>query len=129
MTTLTMDEVSAVVEKTKDAFSVRRVYGDAITQDGITIIPAARIASGAGAGGGDGPGETATPGHARSSGSGMGMGFGGASRPVGAFVVKNGEATWVSAVDRNLLAVLVTVVLSMLLLTVNRMVRSIRRSP
>lgn len=44
---------------TRDALSVRRVFGDPYEIDGMTIIPVARISGGAGGGGGEGSGERA----------------------------------------------------------------------
>jgi uncharacterized spore protein YtfJ len=33
----------------RDAISVRKVFGDPVERDGVTVIPAARIAGGGGA--------------------------------------------------------------------------------
>lgn len=43
-----MDEMLAGA---RDAMTVKRVYGDPIEKDGITIIPAAKIRGGGGGGG------------------------------------------------------------------------------
>ena len=58
-----------------DALSVRRVFGDPHTIDGITIIPVGRNAGGGGGGGG----IDADTGE----GHGFGTGFGLGARPVG----------------------------------------------
>lgn len=71
----------------RDAVAVRRVYGDPIERDGVTLVPAAAV-SGGGGGGGD----------ERDQGGG---GFGLTARPVGAYVIRDGEATWKPAVDPN----------------------------
>jgi uncharacterized spore protein YtfJ len=75
------------VEKAKDALTVRRVYGDPYQEEGITIIPAATLM-----GGGGGGGDT--------EGNG-GAGFGLAARPVGAWVIKDGDVRWRPALDLN----------------------------
>jgi uncharacterized spore protein YtfJ len=86
-------DVMQMVEKAKDAASVNRVFGEPITQNGVTIIPVARV--GGGAGGGDGKQEGDRP----SEGSGGGFGVGG--RPAGTFVINEGKVSWKPAVDVN----------------------------
>jgi len=79
----TLDAVS----QAKDVLNVRRVYGEPYQENGLTIIPAANIT-----GGGGGGGDTAGNG---------GAGFGVRARPAGAWVIKDGEATWRPALDLN----------------------------
>ena len=67
--------------------SAKRIYGEPIERDGLTIIPAAKV-SGGGGGGGD----------AEHNGGG---GFGVRARPVGAYVIKDGEVSWEPALDLN----------------------------
>jgi len=74
-----------VVNQMRDAITVRRVYGEPYQEDGVTIIPAAHVA-----GGGGGGGDT--------QGNG-GSGFGLSARPVGAWVIKDGDVTWRPAID------------------------------
>lgn len=88
--TLALSKLDAV----KDVLTVRRVFGDAYELDGVTVIPVAALRGGGGGGGGEGD----APG-AEGSGSGAGAGFGVAMRPVGAFVVKDGDVTWTPSVD------------------------------
>ena len=50
---------SAVVDNlrgTRDAMTVKGVFGEAYELDGVTIIPVARVSGGAGGGGGEGTG-------------------------------------------------------------------------
>jgi uncharacterized spore protein YtfJ len=79
--------VLETVNQTRDAITVRRVYGDPYQVDGVTVIPAAAVMGGGG-GGGDTEGNGGT-------------GFGLSARPVGAFVVKDGDAKWRPAIDVN----------------------------
>lgn len=58
-------QVSEMIDSARDALTVKRVFGEPIEKDGVTIIPAARIGGGAGGGGGD-----------SEEGSGSGAGFG-----------------------------------------------------
>ncbi len=85
-------DVKAVIEQARDALSVKRVFGDAIQQGGVTVIPAARVGGGAGGGGGAGP---------SGQGSGEGSGFGMSARPAGVYVLKDGDVRWRPAVDVN----------------------------
>jgi uncharacterized spore protein YtfJ len=77
--------VEELLNGARDAISVRRVYGDPIERDGVVVIPAA-VVGGGGGGGGDN----------EDNGGG---GFGLRARPVGAYVIKNGEVTWKPAID------------------------------
>jgi uncharacterized spore protein YtfJ len=77
--------VDDLLSGAREAISVRRVYGDPIEQDGVVVIPAA-VVGGGGGGGGD-------------SEDNGGGGFGLRARPVGAYVVKDGEVTWKPAVE------------------------------
>src|SRR5215469_16403265 len=76
-----------------DSARVANVFGDPITQDGVTIIPVARV-EGSG-GGGTGP---AQDGQTR---RGRGGGFGLSTKPAGVFVLKNGKVSWRPSVDVN----------------------------
>jgi uncharacterized spore protein YtfJ len=80
-------------------FSAKRVYGEPVEKDGVVVIPAAMVAGGGG-GGVDTTGKDAKDGK---SGVTEGAGFGILSRPVGAFVIRDGEVAWVPAVDRTVL--------------------------
>ena len=80
-----MPNIDELLEGAREAISVRRVYGDPIEGDGVTVVPAALVVGGGG-GGGD----------AEQNGGG---GFGVGAKPVGAYVIRGGEVTWVPAVD------------------------------
>jgi uncharacterized spore protein YtfJ len=86
-------DVDTLLAKAQDSISVKRVYGEPIERDGVLIIPAAKVGGGGGGGVGEGTDENDR------QGSGTGSGFGIGGRPVGAFVVRNGEVTWQPAVD------------------------------
>jgi hypothetical protein len=84
-------DLDALLQGHRDAVNARRIYGDAVESDGVTVIPAAVVLGGTG-GGGDAEGDG-------------GAGFGLVGRPAGAWVIRGGEATWKPAVDVNRLAV------------------------
>lgn len=79
-----------LLQGARDAISVRRVYGEAVERDGVTLVPAAFVIGGGGGGGDD-------------AGNGGG-GFGLAGRPVGAWVIRDGDVSWHPAVDVTMLA-------------------------
>jgi uncharacterized spore protein YtfJ len=86
------------LDSAREAIATQRVFGEAYTVDDVTIIPVSVVRGGGGAGGGEGqgPGESATQ---QGSGTGGGTGFGINARPVGVYVVKNGEVDWRPAFD------------------------------
>jgi uncharacterized spore protein YtfJ len=90
-------KVDELLEGVRDAITARRVYGEPIEHEGVTLVPAAAVRGGGG-GGGD------------SEGNGGG-GFGLAGRPVGAWVIRDGEVTWRPAVDLTRLAAIAALAL------------------
>ena len=46
-----MPNVDELLEGAREAITVRRVYGDPIEQEGVTVIPAAAVGGGGGGGG------------------------------------------------------------------------------
>jgi uncharacterized spore protein YtfJ len=82
-----MPNVDEILEGARDAMTVGRVYGEPIEQEGVTVVPAAVVGGGGGGGGG---GDDTQNG---------GAGFGLRARPVGAYVIRGQDVTWVPAVD------------------------------
>lgn len=85
------------IRGTRDALSVRRVFGDPYELDGITVIPVARVVGGGGGGGGQGVKD-------EEKGSGFGTGFGLRAHPVGVYEIRHGQVEWKPAIDVTLLA-------------------------
>lgn len=79
------------IARTQDAITVRRVFADPHQLDGLTIIAAAVVTGGGGGGSGIDPAGQ----------RGEGGGFGITARPVGAYVIKDGQVTWQPALDLN----------------------------
>lgn len=79
-------KASETLDKAREAMSVKRVFGEPVEKDGITVIPVAKIQGGGGGGGDDKAG---------------GAGFGLNTRPAGVFVIKEGKVSWQPALDLN----------------------------
>jgi uncharacterized spore protein YtfJ len=80
-------------QTTRKILSARRVYGDPVERDDITVIPAARIR---GSGGGrNGRNER------NGRNGGRGGGFRVSARPAGVYVIRNGKVSWMPAIDVN----------------------------
>jgi uncharacterized spore protein YtfJ len=102
--------VSELVAATRDALTVRRVFGEPYERDGVTVIPAAVLRGGVGGGGGaDDRGQ-----------HGEGGGFGLVARPAGAYVIQDGAVRWRPAFDLNRTIGLTAAVAAVWLLTASR---------
>ena len=111
--------IEDVITQARDALTVKRVFGDPYEKDGVTLIPAARVHGGAGGGGGEGPDR---------EGKGSGSGFGLSARPVGAFVMREGNVTWRPAVDVNRVVLGGQIVAVVALLTLRTIVKTRAKS-
>lgn len=98
------------MSRVQDAISVRHVFGEPYTSDGVMVIPVASVGAGAGGGSGDDA----------EHGTGEGGGFGGGGRPIGAYVVRDGEVTFRPAIDANRAIMWGSLVLLGLFLLVSR---------
>jgi uncharacterized spore protein YtfJ len=83
-------DVQEMVSSAREALTVKRVFGEPYERDGVTLIPAARVAGGGGGGQGEGP---------NGDGKGSGGGFGLGAKPVGAYVIRDGVVAWQPAID------------------------------
>jgi uncharacterized spore protein YtfJ len=106
----------AFIERARDVLTVRRVFGDPIERDGVTIIPAAKVRGGGGGGGGEGP-----------DGRGSGGGFGVSATPAGAYVIKNGNVRWEPALDLGRTIFMGQMVGIVFLLTLRSIVKTIAK--
>jgi uncharacterized spore protein YtfJ len=94
-------KVDELLERAQDAITPSRVFSEPYERDGVTVITAATVGGGGGGGGGQDPEDGA---------EGEGAGFGMGGRPAGAYVIKDGEVTWMPAVDPNRVVTAVAVV-------------------
>jgi uncharacterized spore protein YtfJ len=101
------------INQARDTITVRRVYGEPYQVDGVTIIPAANV-SGGGGGGGD------------TEGNGGG-GFGVMARPAGAWVIRDGDATWRPSFDLNRTIFMGQLIAIVALLTVRSLAKTLAK--
>ncbi|BCB75811.1 hypothetical protein GCM10022251_25960 [Phytohabitans flavus] len=116
----TAERTLELLEKLRGGMNAGAVVGEPIKQDGITVVPVARISGGGGGGGGGGT----KPGTEAQEGSGTGAGWGVSSHPVGAFVIKDGTVQWRPAVDVSRIVLGGQIVAIVALLTVRTIVKS-----
>ncbi|TYB65315.1 sporulation protein [Nonomuraea sp. PA05] len=114
-------DIMELVEQSKDAATVKRVFGEPIQHGDVVVIPVARVAQGGG--GGQGQGKDAKG----EEGGGSGGGFGFSATPAGVYVLKNGDALWRPAVDVNRIVIGGQIVAVVLLLTLRAIFKKWRR--
>ncbi len=88
----TTEELKDTMRQAQDALTVRRVFGEPVEHDGITVIPAARVQGAAGGGSGEAP---------DGQGGGSGTGYALNAKPFGVYMIKDGDVVWRPAVDVN----------------------------
>jgi uncharacterized spore protein YtfJ len=120
-TTAADSSVIEMMRNMADNATVRTVFGEPVTEDGITLIPVAKVSGGAGGGGGTGPDQKGQ--EARGTGGGIGL----SARPVGAYVIRDGRVSWRPAVDVNRVILGGQIVAVMALFTIRALLRK-RRS-
>jgi uncharacterized spore protein YtfJ len=109
--------VDTLLNQARDALTVKRVFGDPIERDGVTVIPVANVVGGGGGGGGA---------------AGEGAGFGMRATPAGMYVIKNGNVRWEPAFDLNrtiLGGQIVAIVLFLTIRAIARLVADRRSEP
>ena len=111
-----LETVREVVEKA----AVGRVFGTPIAQDGLTVIPVARISGGGGGGAGNAPAD----GEESTVAGGTGGGVGVMAKPMGVFVVRDGDVRWRPAVDINKIVLGGQIVAVVALLTIRTIVKA-----
>ena len=102
-----MDIRDFIMDVTRAA-DVRTVFGEPIERDGVTIVPVATVRAGGGGGGGDGPparegvpspAPDGGPDRPEAPGGGVGGGYGVTARPVGIYVIRDGDVRFQPALD------------------------------
>jgi uncharacterized spore protein YtfJ len=88
--------IQQILERVTGDSPVQKVFGEPVERDGVVCVPVATVFGAGGGGsatghvpGADGPGE------------GGGGGFTFSARPVGVYVIKDGDAHWRPAVEVN----------------------------
>ena len=103
----TFSELPTFFRQMTDSMHAGRAFGPAYESGGCTVVPVAFVVAGGGAGGsqiGEGgePVEVPAPRlpvAGLSPRAGIGGGFGYVCWPVGAYVMEDGKARWVPAID------------------------------
>jgi uncharacterized spore protein YtfJ len=72
-----------------------RVFGTPVLQDGMIVLPVAKIGTGGGGGSGTGPDVDGRP------TGGTGGGFGVSARALGVYILRDGKVGWRPAIDVN----------------------------
>lgn len=85
--------VDEIISQARDSITVKRVFGEPIEKDQLTIIPVAKVIGGAGGGTGTSP--------EGNGGEGTGGGFGVAARPAGTYVIRGDDVEWRPSLDLN----------------------------
>ncbi len=88
-----------ILTRVGDQLGIRRVFGEPIERDGVTVVPVA--VSFGGGGGGNGPQD-----------QGSGGGFGGMVRGIGVYSISNGQVRFVPAVDTTALGAMLVLAVS-----------------
>lgn len=100
-------DVQEILSSARNTLTTKTVYAEPYEKDGLTVIPAAKVAGGGGGGSGqDDEGQT-----------GDGGGFGMMARPAGAYIIKDGKVRWQPAVDVNKIVMTVGAVIATALIT------------
>jgi uncharacterized spore protein YtfJ len=114
-----MPLVKDLMQGWHDNFTVRRVFGDPVEKNNVTIIPVATVAGGGGGGTAPSEGE----GEAESTGSG----FGGMARPAGVYVIRADSVEWQPAVDVTILGLAGIALAALITVTVGSAIRRRQR--
>jgi uncharacterized spore protein YtfJ len=108
-------DIRDVFSQARKAITVQRVFGAPYSRDGITVIPAATVRGGFGGGVGIG---------AEGQGEGSGGGLGMTGRPVGAYVIRNGQVEWQPAIDVNRIVLGAQILGVVALLTIRAVIKA-----
>jgi uncharacterized spore protein YtfJ len=114
-------DVETLLKQAREVATVRRVFGEPIERDGVTVVPVAAVRGGGGGGTAAAPGPDAAPGAGPDAA--LGGGWGMAARPVGVYVIRATEVTWEPARDVNRMVAGGQLVAVALLLTVRAWIR------
>jgi uncharacterized spore protein YtfJ len=119
---------TAVLDTIRDAMGnagASLAFGEPVSREGVTVLPAAKVSGGGGGGSGEGNSQPTGEGRRpNGSGRGNGGGLGISTRPVGAFVIKDGSVSWRPAVDATKVILGGQLVAVAALLTIRTIIRA-----
>lgn len=127
-----------ILAQARDTMNARRVFGEPIDRDGVTVIPVMRLMGGAGGGGGEenaslggdasddsGPIATGEPSSGvHGAAASFGVGFGVKASPAGVYVIKGDDVRWLPAVEPERLVLIAGAVGVLTLLVLRSVVRA-----
>jgi uncharacterized spore protein YtfJ len=111
-------DVQEVLDHSRDALTVGRVFGEPIERNGVTVIPVAQVMGGGGGGAG-GQGDEK---------QGSGVGYGVRAIPAGVYLIKGNVVEWKPSVDVNRVILGGQLVAIFFLLTLRAIVRTRAKS-
>lgn len=109
-------DMSGMLSGVRDAIAVQRVFGEPYERDGVTVIPVAHVRGG----GGGGDGGIVRDGKDHPAGGG---GFGLNARPVGVYVIRDGNVRFEPATDLTRIIVGGQLVAALALIVVRSILR------
>ncbi len=109
-------DVREIMNQARDTMTVKRVFGDPMERNGLTVIPVARVMGGAGGGAG-------TP-TAEEEGGGAGAGFGLRATPAGVYVIRGETVEWEPALNLNRVILGGQLVAIVLILAISAVIRA-----
>ena len=96
---MSKEEVQQLLQESlgmgKAALEGNRIFGEPVTHGDVVLVPVGWVAGGGGGGGGSAP-EAAAGGE---DAEGSGIGWGMVGQAIGAYVIRNGQVTYVPAID------------------------------
>jgi uncharacterized spore protein YtfJ len=110
-------DVDSLLAQARESMTVKRVFGEPIERDELTVIPVANVMGGFGGGSGD----------QRGNGSGGGVGFGIRATPAGVYVIDHGRVRWEPALNLNAVILGGQIVAIVLFLTLGRWARTLKK--
>jgi uncharacterized spore protein YtfJ len=108
-------DVDTVLAQARDSMTVRRVFGEPIEREGLTLIPVANVMGGFGGGSGD----------QHNGDGGGGAGFGVRATPAGVYVIDHGRLRWEPALNLNAVILGGQIVALVMFLTLPRMIEKV----
>jgi uncharacterized spore protein YtfJ len=107
-------QVQELLAQARDVMTVKRVFGEPIEKNGLTIIPVANVLGGAGGGSGPAP----------SGDNAVGGGLGVWATPAGVYVIHDQTVAWQPALNLNRVILGGQLVAIVLLLTIRAIVQA-----
>ena len=119
-----------ILAQARDAMNARRVFGEPIDRDGVTIVPVMRLLGGAAGVMTDAVADATTDASIepaaglQGAAASFGVGFGVKASPAGVYVIKGDDVRWLPAVEPERLAFIAGTIVVIALLIVRSIART-----